>query len=337
VAARKPTQNDVAKRANVSQAMVSYVLNGNASVSIPHETRQRILDAMHDLGYQPSKAARTLRTSKTYTIAGIIPDILNPFYPAFQRGIQDVANSYHYDLITYNTDADPDKERHFCESLLQGRADGLIAVLFHVNARDLLPLLSRGIPVVRLEAERKEPGEFPLDNLYLDNTAASRAAVSYLIGKGHQQIGMLAGHAGPTRYRVAGYWQALSDARIAPDENLIQTVEFNETGGYTGMQALLQVAPRLTAVFASNDLMAVGAMQAIREAGLRVPEDIAVVGFDDIPAARLISPGLTTVSQHQEQVGRRAAQMLLERLSGSVVSGGRTESLPFELIIRQSA
>jgi LacI family transcriptional regulator len=334
---RKPTQNDVAKQANVSQAMVSYVLNGSSTVTIPQETRQRILDAIRDLGYQPSKAARTLRTNKTYTIAGIIPDILNPFYPAFQRGIQDVADSSHYDLITYNTDADPDKERHFCDSMLQGRADGLIAVLFHVNARDLLPLLSRGIPVVRLEAERKEPGEYPLDNLYMDNTAASRAAVSYLIQKGHQRIGMLAGHAGPTRNRVAGYWQALTEAHIPPDENLIQTADFNETGGYTGMQTLLEITPRLTAVFASNDLMAIGAMQAIREAGLRVPQDVAVIGFDDIPAARLISPGLTTVSQHQEQIGRRAAHMLLERLNGSVVSGGRTESLPFELIIRQSA
>jgi|FLYN01.1.fsa_nt_gi LacI family transcriptional regulator len=334
---KKPTQNDVARRANVSQALVSYVLNGNTNVTIPAETRQRILEAIKELGYQPSKTARSLRTSKTYTIAGVIPDILNPFYPAFQRGIQDVADAHHYDLVTYNTHAHPDKERSFCESLLQGRADGLIAVFFHVNAMDLRPLLERGIPVVRLEARYKAPGGYPLDNIYVDNAAASHAAVSYLIGKGHRRIGMLAGHAGPSRNRIAGYRQALTDHAITPDENLIETADFNETGGYTGMKALLERFPDLTAVFASNDLMAIGAMQAIREAGRRVPEDMAVVGFDDIPAARLISPGLTTISQHQEQIGRRAAQMLFERLKGDAPPGGRTESMPFELIIRQSA
>ncbi len=337
MAAKKPTQNDVARHANVSQSMVSYVLNGNTDVTIPARTRQRILDAIKELGYQPSKAARSLRTSKTYTIAGVIPDILNPFYPAFQRGIQDVADARNFDLITYNTHADPDKERSFCNSMLQGRADGLIAVLFHVNAMDLLPLLERGIPVVRLEAMYKAPGGYPLDNIYTDNTAASHAAVSYLIGKGHRQIGMLAGHAGPSRNRIAGYWQALAEHGIAPDERLIETADFNEQGGYQGMNALLKHAGGLTAVFASNDLMAIGAMQAIREAGLRVPEDIAVVGFDDIPAAGLISPGLTTISQHQEQIGRRAAQMLFERLNGDTPEGGRTESMPFELIVRQSA
>jgi LacI family transcriptional regulator len=317
--------------------MVSYVLNGNSGVTVPAETRQRILDAMQELGYQPSKIARSLRTSKTYTIAGVIPDILNPFYPAFQRGIQDVADAENYDLITYNTDANPDKERRFCQSLLQGRADGLIAVLFHVNVTALLPLLERGIPVIRLETMYKAPGGYPLDNIYVDNAAASHAAVSYLIGKGHRRIGTLAGHAGPTRHRIAGYWQALGEHGIAPDESLIETAEFNETGGYTGMQALLERATGLTAVFVSNDLMAIGAIQAIQSAGLRVPEDIAVVGFDEIPTARLVNPALTTVSQHQEQIGRRAAQMLFERLNGSVPSGGRTEAMPFELIIRQSA
>jgi LacI family transcriptional regulator len=171
----------------------------------------------------------------------------------------------------------------------------------------------------------------------MDNTAASHAAVSYLIGQGHHRIGMLAGQAGPSRHRMAGYWQALTDHDIAPDKNLIETADFNETGGYIGMSALLNCVPDLTAVFASNDLMAIGAMQAIREAGHRLPQDIAVVGFDDIPAARLMSPSLTTISQHQEQIGRRAAQMLFERLNGVTPPGGRTESMPFELIVRQSA
>ncbi len=333
---KRPTQADVARRAEVSQAMVSYVINNNA-VSIPDETRQRIRRAMDELGYVPNVTARRLRSSKTYTIAGIIPDITNPFYPAFQRGIQQVADAHHYDLITYNSYAHAEKERHFCDSLLQGRADGLIAVLFHVNARDLAPLLERGIPVIRLEATYKVPGKLPLDNLYTDNFAASHTAVTYLIKAGHRRIGMLAGLDGPSRKRVEGYWQALTQHQITPDENWIETAEFDETGGYAGMQTLMQRAPELTAIFASNDLMAIGAMQAIREAGQRVPEDVAVVGFDDIPAARLISPSLTTICQHQEQIGKRAAHMLFERLDGNAPSTGRTEAMPFELVIRQSA
>lgn len=333
---KRPTQADVARRADVSQAMVSYVIN-NYAVSIPDETRQRIRQAMDELGYVPNVTARRLRSSKTYTIAGIIPDITNPFYPAFQRGIQQVADAHHYDLITYNSYAHADKERHFCESLLQGRADGLIAVLFHVNAGDLTPLLERGIPVIRLEATYKAPGKLPLDNLYTDNFAASQTAVTYLIKAGHRHVGMLAGHDGPSRNRVEGYWQALTDHQIAPDENWIETADFDERGGYAGMQVLMRRAPELTAVFASNDLMAIGAIQAIRETGKRVPNDIAVVGFDDVPAARLINPGLTTISQHQEQIGKRAAQMLFERLDGNAPSIGRTEAMPFELVIRQSA
>jgi LacI family transcriptional regulator len=337
MAIKKPTQHDVARHAKVSQAMVSYVLNRNTDVTIPIETRQRILDAIQELGYQPSKVARSLQSSKTNTIAGIIPDILNPFYPAFQRGIQDAADAHNYDLITYNTHANPEKERRFCESVLQGRADGLIGVFFHVNVMDLRPLLERGIPVVRLEAMYKAPGGYPLDNIYLDNATASQAAVSYLISKGHRRIGMLSGHEGPSRHRIAGYLQALTEHEITIDESLIETDEYNETGGFTGMRTLLGRSQDLTAVFAANDLMAVGAMQAIREAGLRVPEDIAVVGFDDIPTARLISPALTTISQHQEQIGRRAAQLLFERLNGTASPRGRTEAMPFELIVRQSA
>jgi LacI family transcriptional regulator len=334
---KKPTQADVARKANVSQALVSYVVNSTEDISIPPETRQRILDAVKELGYQPSKPARSLRTSRTYTIAGIIPDILNPFYPAFQRGIQDVADQHNYDLITYNTDASPDKERHFCDSLLQGRADGLIAVLFHLRARDLHSLLTRGIPIVRLEATYKQPGNYALDNLYVDNAAASHCAVSYLINKGHQHIGLLAGFQGPSVVRIAGYRQALADHQIPFLERLVQTGDFNASGGYRGMQTLLKQSPRPTAVFGLNDLIAIGALHAIQEAGLRVPEDIALVGFDDIPLARLITPKLTTISQHQEQIGRRAAEMLLARLRGEVRMQGRTEEMPFELVIRESA
>ena len=334
---KRPTQADVARLANVSQAMVSYVLNDSSSISIPDETRQRILDAMGQLGYQPNRTARSLRTSKTYTIAAIIPDITNPFYPAFERGIQDVADQCDYDVITYNTDGLAEKERKCIQSVHEGRVDGVVAVLFHTSAPGLFPLLDQNIPVVRLEATRKAAGERPLDNIYLDNVAAAREAVSYLIGKGHQRIGMLAGPEGPTHYRIVGYVNALETHAIVVDKQLIQVGEFNEQGGYQAMHALLALSARPTAVFAANDLMAMGAYIAIKEAGLQIPYDVAVVGFDNIPTAKLVSPPLTTIDQDQREVGRRAAEMLFERLEGRAPAVGRGEERPHRLIIRESA
>ena len=147
---KRVTQADVAKHASVSQAMVSYVISGNVT-SIPLETQQRILQSMDELGYRPNITARRLRSSKTLTIASIIPDITNPFYPAFERGIQDVVDKQDYDLVIYNTDGSKAKEEKCLHSLLQGRVDGVVGVFFHLSAKDLLPLLEQGIAVVRLE------------------------------------------------------------------------------------------------------------------------------------------------------------------------------------------
>jgi LacI family transcriptional regulator len=333
---KRPTQADVARLANVSQAMVSYVLNDNTSVSIPDETRQRILDTIEQLGYQPNRTARSLRASKTFTIAAIIPDITNPFYPAFVRGIQDVADQRDYDVITYNTDGLADKERKCIRSVLEGRVDGVIAVLFHTRARDLFSLLDHNSPIVRLEAIRKAAGERPLDNIYLDNVAAAQEAVTHLIDKGHSRVGMLVGHEGPTHYRVIGYRKALDSAGIQVQESLIQVGDFNEQGGYRAMQALLKRHPRPTAVFAANDLMAMGAYLAIQEADLRIPQDVAVIGFDNIPTAKLVNPPLTTIDQFQQEVGQRAAEMLFERLDGTAPPSGRSEERRYALIKRES-
>jgi LacI family transcriptional regulator len=214
--------------------------------------------------------------------------------------------------------------------------DGVVTVLFHTSAPALFQLLDRNIPVVRLEAVRKNAGERPLDNVYLDNVAAAETAVRHLIEKGHRRIGMLAGQEGPTAYRVIGYTRMLEQAGEIVDEKLIQQGDFNEKGGYDAMRALLEQTPRPSAVFAANDLMAMGAYLAIKEAGLRIPDDVAVVGFDNIPTAKLVSPPLTTVDQFQHRVGQRAAEMLFERLNGTAVPGGRSEELLHQLIIRES-
>ncbi len=333
---KRPTQADVARLARVSQPTVSHVLNNNMSIAVPPETRQRVLEAIDSLGYIPDRTAQRLRTRKTYTLASIIPDITNPFYPAFQRGIQDIADQHRYDLLMYNTDGLTEKERKCLQSVLQGPVDGVVAVLFHMTADDLRVVLDNHIAVVRLEARGQETGDLPLDSLYVDNRAAAYAAVSYLITRGHTQIAMIAGQQGPREARVRGYQEALFAHRIPINEQLIESRGFTETGGYSAMHVLLQRSPRPTAVFAANDLIAIGAMIAIREAGLAIPHDVAVIGFDDIPVAKFVTPALTTIAQHPERLGRRAAEMLFERLQGTVADGGRSVELPYELIVRGS-
>ncbi|MBA3414236.1 MAG: LacI family DNA-binding transcriptional regulator [Chloroflexia bacterium] len=334
---KRPTQADVARLAAVSQAVVSHVLRGSAGIAIAPETRRRVLDAIASLGYVPDRAARSLRSGKTLTIAGVIPDITNPFYPAFERGVQDVAEGHGYDLIVYNTDGDPDKEARCLGTLLDGRVDGVVAVFFHLGVRHLRPLLERQVPVVRLEAAPKPTGPLPLDNLYVDNAAAAHAAVAYLLERGHTRIGMIAGHGGPASARLAGYRRALAERNVAVDEDLVRVSRFTADGGHIAMGDLLTRTPRPTAVFAANDLMAIGVLVALREAGLRVPDDVAVVGFDDLPIARLFEPPLTTMAQFPERLGRRAAELLFERLSTAVPAGGRCEEMPYELIVRRSA
>jgi len=334
---RRPTQADVARLAGVSQALVSYVVNDHPLISVPAATRRRILDAIDQLHYVPDSSARRLRTRKTLTIAVVIPDITNPFYPAFQRGIQDVADHQGYDVLTYNTDGDPEKEARCLRSVQQGRVDGLISVLFHQTAADLRALLDRGIAVVRLESVKKEAGAWPIDNVYVDSTAAARAMVTHLVARGHRRIGIITGRRGPRPARVIGYLQALTEHGIAVDDRWVREGEFREQGAYGAMQELLALSSPPTAVFAVNDLMAIGALMAVRKAGLRVPDDIAIAGFDDIPAAQFVAPALTTIAQHPERLGQRAAKMLLERLRGEVPGHGRCEAMPYELVVRESA
>jgi LacI family transcriptional regulator len=334
---KRITQADVARRANVSQAMVSYIVNDNTTISIPEETRQRILTAMDELGYVPNVMARRLQSSKTLTVAGIIPDIINPFYPLFERGIQDVTDQHDYDLIMYNTDGCKNKEQKYLQSLLQGRVDGLIGVFFHLSVKDLLPLIEQNLFVVRLEAKYKKQGHLPIDNVYVDNIAAATTATNYLISKGHKNIGMLTSNDGPAQCRELGYREALEKHHIPIDKRKIRGGSYNENGGYQAMHELIRQNVPLSAIFAANDLMAMGAMVAIREAGLTIPDDIAVVGFDDITSAKLVFPGLTTIAQPQRQMGQRAAEMLFERLNGTVAEAGRSEEIPYKLIIRESA
>jgi LacI family transcriptional regulator len=336
---RKPTQEDVARVAGVSQALVSYVINDTPMVSIPPETRQRIRDAIIELGYVPNSAARSLRTRKTLSIASLIPDITNPFYPAMERGIQDVAESNGYDLIIYNTDGIAEKERKGVRSVRLRHVDGVIMTVFHLMPDDFHHLREDGTAVVVFGTSDKGWVDAGIDNIFIENTDSAYTIVNHLIDRGHRRIAMIAGvEATPPRERrVLGYKKALAEHDIPLDPILIRGGEFNERGGYEGMKELLKLRPQPTAVFAANDLMAIGAMIGLREAGLEIPRDMAIVGFDDIPAASLVNPPLTTVAQFPERLGRRAAEMLFERLRGEAPEMGRLEIHHCEPVIRNSA
>ncbi len=330
---RRPTQYDVAEHAGVSQATVSHVLNNTSAISVPEETRQRILAVVQELGYIPNLSARSLRTQKTYTIAAIIPDITNPFYPSFIRGVQDIVEANDYDLISYNSDGIREKEVKCLNSCQQNRVAGIITVLFYDYTEFLLDL---DIPIVKLDP--RPAGPHPFDILFTDGIEASRVITDYLVEKGYSPIAMIAGVPGtPANLRMVGYKQALQEHNLAVDETLIKNGYYAEKGGYEAMRELLAQPRRPRAVFAANDLMAMGAMLAIREAGLRIPQDIAIAGFDDIPAARLVNPPLTTINQFQENLGRQAAEMLFERINGSITEEGRTIEAPFDLVLRESA
>jgi LacI family transcriptional regulator len=329
----RATQKDVAKAAGVSQATVSMVLSGG-SPAIPAETWARITKAAKDLGYVPNRFAQALKTSRSMTIACIVPDITNPFYPSLIRGIQSVADGQSYDVIAVNTDGSPERERHFLDWARQGRVDGVIGVFFTLRAGDFTPLVEAGVPVVRIESSKKRGGEIPVDDIFVDSQTAALAVTDYLIARGHSRIAMVAGRGGPQATRIEGYRTAL--AKAGYEEHVIIDEEFSEIGGTRAAETILASSFRPTAIFAANDLMAIGVMQALRDRNIDIPREIAVVGFDDISAAKLVTPPLTTVAQFQWQMGERAAQTLMERLRGEKTGAGTALEMPFELIQRGS-
>jgi LacI family transcriptional regulator len=323
----------VARLAGVSQAAVSMVLSGS-SPAIPAETWERITNAARELGYVPNRFAQALRTNRTMTIACIVPDIANPFYPTLMRGIQSVTDGLNYDVIAVNTDGLPERERHFLEWARQGRVDGVIGVFFTLRARDFKPLADAGVPVVRIESSKKRGGDIAIDDIFVDSHAAALAVTDYLIARGHRRIAMVAGRGGPQGVRVEGYRAAL--AKAGGTAHVVIEDEFNEIGGLRAAEAVLASGYAPTAIFAANDLMAIGVMQALRDRGIDIPGEIAVVGFDDIPASRLVTPSLTTVAQFQGDMGVKAAQILMERLRGSRPGAGSALEMPFSLIERGS-
>jgi LacI family transcriptional regulator len=334
-ASSRPTQKDIAQAAGVSQAAVSLVLNKAETPSVPDATRARILKLAGEMGYQPHHPARMLRHARTMALACVVPDITNPFYPGLVRGVQSVAAPAGYDVLMFDTDGRAEGEARALNWLLQGRADGVVGTFFHLRIPELSALAGQSVPLVRLESRHKVGSALPIDCVYIDNAEASATMTRYLIERGHRRIAMILAEVGPSRQRALGYASVMRDAGLAVD--VVKDSRYSEESGARAMTEILaRKRDRPTAVFGANDMLAVGAMVCARDAGLSVPGDIAIAGFDDIPAATLL--GLTTVRQPEFDLGALAARTLIGRLQPSGLKPhGQSLELKFEIMKRSSA
>jgi len=328
----KVTIIDVAAEANVSYGTVSRVINHD--VHVKQETRDRVLQTMLRLGYVANRQARSLAGGRTNNIGVLIPDLGTGYIGEIIRGIDAELGLSDLDLILYTTHRTASKEANYVTNLATGMVDGLILVLPRSPADFIGILTKQNFPFILIDHQGIGP-DCPA--VGAANWQGGFTATEYLIKLGHQRIGFITGwmDLGCALDRLDGYRSALRTNHIPDAPELIYEGTFFQPDGFTGASILLDLPNPPTAIFASNDVMAMGVMDAIRHRGLRVPDDVSVIGFDDIPQASLIRPALTTVRQPLEKMGRVATQMLLELLNKSQKKIGRIE-LPTELIIRDS-
>ncbi len=332
---------DVARAANVSQSTVSRILNPNSAkskVPISEETIEKVLAVVKELGYQPNQYARSLRGQKNHVIAMLIGDIGNPFYHPMVRAVQDVAFQYHYSVMVANSDHLREKEMLFCESLLRRPVDGAIIVPWHMTDDDLRNLIDRtGMAVSVLGSHMQLPG---VDIVYADDTKASYDVVQWLIEqRGHQRIAMICANQEfhVIKRRQGAFRQAMADAGLTVPSEYVVEGDWSFESGRQAIATLLALHEPPTAVFAANDSIAIGALDAAEKMNYRVPEDIAIIGFDDIPAASWVRPQLSTVAQYPDQMGTLLANALFDRIQNKYNGPGRCFEVPCHFFERASA
>jgi LacI family transcriptional regulator len=325
---------DVAKEAGVSIATVSHVINGTRYVS--PDLTEKVHQAISKLNYRPHAIARSLRKNKTLTIGLVIPDNSNPFFSEILRGAEDSAFNYGYSVIVGNSDSDPQKELAYFKSLSSGKVDGLIFVDAALPDEYVRTAMSAQTPVIVVDRNLSEKA---VDGIFLDNFRGGLEATEYLIQIGHRRIGCISGPSSiiPNMERVRGYRSALESYGIPVDDELIYEGDFQVDGGTRGALFLMNKPQPPSAIFCCNDMMAIGALQAFRQHGIRVPEDISLVGFDDIPQAAYAEPSLTTVAQPKYEIGQIAVDLLIQRLKGLASIEPQTILLQPALIIRSSS
>ncbi|HZK78999.1 MAG TPA: LacI family DNA-binding transcriptional regulator [Gemmatimonadaceae bacterium] len=307
---KRITTHDVAKRAGVSQPTVSLVLSKNVRARVSAETRERVLLAARELGYVPNVVARSLVRSRSYAIGVIVPDLRNPFFAEVVSGAERVASEEGYAVLLCETREIP-KERHM-QALLERQVDGIMVDA--VGAASIPESMLAGVNLVLID---EPPGRWP--GVASDAEGAGRLAAEHLLSLGHRKFGFLgpATNVHAIRMRERGFVSALADQGIRLESSAMRRVPATAAGGQTGMHALLALPDRPTAVFCSNDLVAAGALKVCSIEKVRVPDEISIVGCDDIELASLVVPSLTTVAIPARELGARAARLLLQGLVAS--------------------
>jgi LacI family transcriptional regulator len=331
------TMRDVAIRSGVSVSTVSRVITG--SVPVDPATADRVREVIADLGYRPNLLARSFRRKETQTIGLLVPDNSNPFFAEVARAIEDAGFEEGYNVVLCNSDLSPIKQASYVDALLSKRVDGLILASSGLIPADdghdaVERILAAGAPCVVVD---RDLGEMPVDQVLVDNDRGGYLAGQHLLALGHRRIACLVGPSDltPSAGRFVGFMRALEEAgvRIAPQ--CLVRGDGRPAGGAAAVRQLMAQGFDVTAVFAFNDLMATGAMGELQRAGLRVPRDMSVVGFDDIPLASAIYPALTTVAQPIAEMGKVGVRLLLDRMARRDAPYQRV-LLPTRLVVRES-
>ncbi len=328
-----PTIRDVAKRAGVSAITVSRVVNNSGYVG--QETRERVEAAIAELGYVPNTLARSLRSRSTNALALILTDITNPFWTTVGRGVEDTANEAGFTVILGNTDESEIKQEKYLRTVVKQQVDGVLLVPASRSADPILFIQEHNTPVVVLD--RRVDCD-AVDVVRVDSEEGAYQLVRLLLEQGHRRIAALSGPVGisTSEDRIAGYRRALAEAGLSPDDEIVITGGYSQQSGYEMTHRALKMDPRPTALFTGNNFIGLGALRALREAELRVPEDISLVSFDDQLPDFSVQPFLTVVAQPAYEIGRRATELLLSRLSGAAPAAYQEIVLQTELIIRES-
>jgi len=325
---------DVAKKAGVAPITVSRCINDSGYCS--PETRIRIEAAISELGFVPNRLASGLRSKRTKTIALVVTDITNPFFTTIARAVEDTAGEAGYTVIFSNTDEDPLKEKKYIQMLLEQRVGGIILVPAQSTPDSAAFIKQHETPIVILD---RRIDNFKADFVRCDSEQGAYQLMSMLLSLGHRDIAILSGPVGvsTSEDRVAGCKRAISEAKAG---NLnIQTFygPFTQQSGYDMSIKVMAKHPRPTAIFAANNFIAIGALKALQAVNVRVPEDVAIVAFDDLPQALITFPFLTVASQPAYEMGKKAAEILLSKLSIENDTAFQEIVLPAEIIIRQSS
>jgi LacI family transcriptional regulator len=329
------TIKDVAQKAGVSIGTVSNVLNHLPTVN--ETIRKRVLKAVKDLHFKPNRAAKSLVSGRSQTLAFIIPDICNPFFPEMVRGATGRADALGYSLFLGNVDNDPVKETEYIRGFVSQGVDGLIIATSDLSPKEspeLDQISDLDLPVVMVDRELEG---LERDLVIVDNVRCAYLAMRHLAETSRERIGMIHGplQTMTARQRLEGGRKALEEKRAFREE-LVRSGPFTFESGWRIMHAFLREEPKLDAVFCGNDMIALGVMRAIEEDGLRVAEDIAVTGFDDLYISSLVKPALTTIHQPTYELGATAVSMVVERIQGKAAGLSRKVILPGELVIRES-